>query len=114
MSELATTAQLANTSAQLATASTQIADLNRRTENQEERLDEVEDGVAMALAMETPVIPSGKRYAMTLGGGFYNQGSAVTTSFAGRVNDNVTISAGAGVGADTGKVGARGGVTFAW
>ncbi|WP_143505716.1 YadA-like family protein [Psychrobacter sp. Cmf 22.2] len=68
----------------------------------------------MALSFETPVIPSDKRYAMTIGTGYYSGGSALSTSFAGRLNDSTTISAGAGVGLDTGKVGARGGVTFAW
>ncbi|MBP6495788.1 MAG: YadA-like family protein [Psychrobacter sp.] len=68
----------------------------------------------MALALETPVIPSGKRYAMTIGTGYYNGGSALSTSFASRLSDSMSISAGAGIGLDTGKVGARGGVTFAW
>ncbi|MBI0425717.1 YadA-like family protein [Psychrobacter sp. NG27] len=68
----------------------------------------------MALSMETPVIPSGKKYAMTIGTGYYNSSTAISASFAGRVSDSVTISTGAGFGTDTGKVGARGGVTFAW
>ena len=118
---LATANQLANTNAQVAnfgaaTASnaTQINSLRNEYNRHEERLDEAEDGIAMALSMETPVIPSGKRYAMAFGTGYYNKSTAVSASFAGRVNDSTTISAGAGIGADTGKVGARGGVSFAW
>ena len=94
--------------------SQQFSDLRRQYNRQEDRLEEAEDGIAMALSMETPVIPSGKRYAMGFGTGYYNGSTAVSASFAGRATDSVTISAGAGVGADTGKVGARGGVTFAW
>ena len=94
--------------------SRQFNDLRSRYDRQEDRLDEAEDGIAMALSMETPVIPAGKRYAMSFGTGYYNSSSALSTSFAGRMSESMTISAGAGVGLDTGKVGARGGVTFAW
>ena len=94
--------------------SRQFNDLRSEYNRQEDRLDEAEDGIAMALSLETPVIPSGKRYAMSFGTGYYNSSSALSTSFAGRLSDSMTISAGAGVGLDTGKVGARGGVTFAW
>ena len=94
--------------------SRQFNDLRSRYDRQEDRLDEAEDGIAMALSMETPVIPSGKRYAMGFGTGYYNNSTAVSASFAGRASDSVTISAGAGYGTDSGKVGARGGVTFAW
>ncbi len=107
VTSLATVNQLANTNMQ-------VSDLRSQYNRQEERLDEAEDGIAMALALETPVIPSGKRYAMTIGTGYYNGGSALSTSFASRLSDTMSISAGAGVGLDTGKVGARGGVTFAW
>ncbi|MFZ3074573.1 MAG: YadA-like family protein, partial [Psychrobacter glacincola] len=121
VASLATANQLANTDTQVANLSAssasntrQINSLQNQYNRQEDRLDEVEDGIAMALALETPVIPSGKRYAMTVGTGYYSGGSALSTSFAGRVNDSITVSAGAGYGFDTGKVGARSGVTFAW
>ena len=92
----------------------EFTDLRRMYNDHDDRLDEAEDGIALALSMETPMIPSGKQYAMTMGTGYYNSSNAISAAFAGHINDSMSFSTGAGFGTDTGKFGARGGMTFAW
>ena len=92
----------------------EFTDLRRMYNDHDDRLDEAEDGIALALSMETPMIPSGKQYAMTMGTGYYNSSNAISAAFAGHINDSMSFSTGAGFGTDTGKFGARCGMTFAW
>ena len=112
--DTATPANIANLQAGLATQGTQIgalfdlADVNRR------EIREANEGVAMALAMETPMLPPGTTFAVAGGVGYYNHRTAATASFAARVGTNSAFSAGVGVGMNSGEFGARAGFQHAW
>ena len=45
------------------------------------------EGVAMALAMESPQLPAGTRFGVAGGVGYYNHRTAATASFAARIGD---------------------------
>ena len=77
-------------------------------------VDKAYEGVAMGLAMESPSLPAGTNFGVSGGVGYYNDKTAATAAFAARVGDNASISAGVGVGLNSGEVGARGGFQFAW
>ena len=85
-----------------------LTDQNRRDINK------ANEGVAMALAMETPAIPSGANFAMSGGVGYFRNRASATTAVSARVSSNASVSAGVGVGMNSGEVGARGGFQFAW
>ena len=72
------------------------------------------EGVAMALAMDTPNIPAGAHFAVSGGGGYYQNRGAVTAAIAAAIGPMSQISAGVGVGTSSGEVGARAGFQFAW
>ena len=85
-----------------------LADVNRRG------IRRAHEGVAMALAMDTPGIPSGANYAMSGGIGYFDERAAATAAFSARVGEMSSVSAGVGVGFDSGEVGARAGFQVAW
>jgi hypothetical protein len=72
------------------------------------------EGVAMALAMESPDLPAGTKIGVAGGIGYYQNRLAGTASFAARVGTNASFSAGVGLGFDSGEVGARAGFQAAW
>ena len=85
-----------------------LNDINRRD------ISRANEGVAMALAMESPSLPAGTNFALSGGVGYFQNRTAVTTAVSARVGTNASISAGVGVGVDSGEVGARGGFQIAW
>jgi hypothetical protein len=85
-----------------------LSDINRRG------IRKANEGVAMALAMETPGIPTGANFALSGGIGYYEDRTAATAAFSARVGEMSAVSAGVGVGLNTGEVGARAGFQMAW
>jgi fumarylacetoacetate (FAA) hydrolase family protein len=85
-----------------------LADLNRRD------IGRANEGVAMALAMESPNLPAGATFAVGGGFGYYNHRTAGTASFTARVGNMSQVSAGVGFGLNSGEVGARAGFQHAW
>ena len=75
------------------------------------RVDELEEdlsaGIAMALAMQTPPIPPGKKLNLSLGVGDYNGENAVAFSFGARVNERVSVNGGVAYGTSNSDTGAR-------
>jgi hypothetical protein len=72
------------------------------------------EGVAMALAMESPMLPAGTSFGVSGGVGYYDEKAAGTVAVSARIGENAAFSAGVGLGFDTGEVGARGGFQVAW
>ena len=72
------------------------------------------EGVAMALALESPSLPAGTSFAVSGGIGYFQNRTAGTAALSARVGTNASVSAGIGVGFDSGAVGARGGFQIAW
>ena len=85
-----------------------LTDLNRRD------IQKANEGVAMALALDSPSLPSGTNFGVSGGIGYYNHRTAGTIAASARIGPNASLSAGVGFGFDSGEVGARGGVQFAW
>jgi hypothetical protein len=72
------------------------------------------EGVALALAMDSPSLPPGTSFGMSGGVGYYDDKAAGTVAFSARIGTNSAFSAGVGVGFDSGEVGARAGFQAAW
>lgn len=72
------------------------------------------EGVAMALAMESPAVPAGKAMAMSGGVGFFKGRAAFASAISAAVGENLQVSAGLGLGLNSKEVGARAGFQVAW
>ena len=59
-------------------------------------------------------LPDNKRYAVSVNWGGYHGTNAFAANALLRVNDNIVINGGIGVGVTKGDVGGRAGVTYAW
>lgn len=83
-------------------------------ETMNEEVERAHEGVAMALALETPMLPAGTRFGIAGGIGYYNEQAAGSLSVAVRAGMNAALSAGVGLGLNSGEVGARAGFQAAW
>ena len=99
---------------QITSLQTQTSSLFSLAANNSVQIQKANEGVAIALAMETPSLPPGTKFGLAGGFGYYNHRTAGTASVAARIGTNASISAGIGVGLNSGEVGARGGFQFAW
>ncbi|MEL6542359.1 MAG: YadA-like family protein, partial [Pseudomonadota bacterium] len=79
-----------------------------------ELINRANEGVAMALAMESPSLQPGTNFALSGGVGYFQDRGAGSLAFSARISENASFSAGMGVGLDSGEVGARGGFQVAW
>ena len=124
----ANTASISANTAAIGTANANIASLQTLTSNQtaqintlfgqtadlRDAVDRANEGVAMALAMESPMLPAGTNFGLSGGVGYYDDQTAGTLAVSARVGTNMSVGAGLGVGFDSGEVGARGGFQIAW
>ena len=85
-----------------------LADRNRRD------IREANEGVAMALAMDSPNIPAGAHFAVSGGVGYFKGRAALAAAVSAAVGDMSSVSAGVGYGFKSNDVGARAGFQFAW
>ena len=123
-----TNANVAANTANIATNSSNIASLQQLTSQQSAQinqlfgetndlrngLDRANEGVAMALAMESPMLPAGTSLGHSGGVGYFGNQGAGTIAATVRAGENAAVSAGLGVGFDSGEVGARAGFQIAW
>ena len=121
VSSFATAANVTALNTSVATLNTNVASLQTLTASQGAQItslfrgvDKAYEGVALALAMESPSLPAGTNFGVSGGVGYYNEKAAASAAFAARVGENASVSAGIGFGIDSGEVGARGGFQFAW
>jgi trimeric autotransporter adhesin len=75
---------------------------------------EANEGVAMALAMESPAVPAGANVAVSAGIGHFKNRTAGTAAVSFRIGQNSAFSAGVGYGFGGNNVGARAGFQAAW
>ncbi|NVE94451.1 YadA-like family protein [Altererythrobacter lutimaris] len=92
----------------------QIDELFSETAENRSAIRRANEGVALALSMESPALPSGTSFALSGGIGYFDNAAAGSMAMTARVSDRAAISAGVGVGFDSGEVGARGGFQVAW
>ncbi|MFA6157041.1 YadA-like family protein [Mesorhizobium sp.] len=115
------TADIATNTANIATNTSNIALLDGRVGSLESglnsangRIDKAFEGTAMALAMAGSGLPGDKNYAVSLNWGTFEGENAFAGSAQARINENVILSGGIGVGASNHTVGGRAGLTVAW
>ena len=75
---------------------------------------EANEGVAMALAMDSPSVPAGARFALSGGIGYFKNRAAFAAAISAAIGDMSSVSAGLGYGFNSKEVGARGGFQIAW
>lgn len=67
------------------------------------------EGVAMALAMDSPSIPAGARFAISGGIGHFKHRTSIAAAISAAVGEMSSVSAGVGYGLRSEDVGARAG-----
>ena len=106
--------QTAANTAAIGTLNTNVTTLFDLTEVNRRDIRKANEGVAMALAMESPQLTNGTNMGVSGGIGYYQNRLAGTASFAARVGANAAFTAGVGFGFDSGEIGARAGFSAAW
>jgi hypothetical protein len=81
---------------------------------QDRNIDKANEGVAMALALDSPQVPAGAHFAISGGIGGYQKQHALASAISAAINEMTTVSAGFGYGLDSGEVGYRAGFQFAF
>lgn len=72
------------------------------------------EGVAMALAMDSPNVPAGAKFALSGGVGYFKNRAAFAAAISAAVGEMSSVSAGLGYGLDSNEIGARAGFQIAW
>lgn len=88
-----------------------LFDENRQ---QDRAISKANEGVAMALALDSPNVPAGSNFAVSGGIGGYQGKHSLASAISAAVGEKATLSAGLGYGLDSGEVGYRAGFQFAF
>lgn len=104
----------ASLGSQVSSLQGQTATLFALSAENREGVNRANEGVALALAMESPALPAGTSFAISGGVGYYQSQSAFSAAFTTRTGPNSNFSAGLGYGLNSGEVGARAGFQAAW
>jgi hypothetical protein len=107
-------AELAAARAENETQSAQIDTLFDLSDANRRDIREANEGVAMALAMDSPGMSEGSSFALSYGVGYYNNRTAATAAFSARLSSRSYVSGGIGIGMNSGDVGARAGMRHEW
>jgi hypothetical protein len=89
----------------------QLFDLNEKNRHD---IGEADEGVAMALALDTPSIPAGAHFAVSGGVGYFKNRAALATAISAAVGEMSQVSAGVTYGFNSSNVGARAGFQLAF
>ena len=111
---MANTGNIAANSAAIGALQGQTATLFDLASANAQGVREANEGVAMALSMESPVLMPTDSFGIAGGFGYYNDRVAGSASFAARISDNAAFTGGVGIGFDEGEVGARAGFQVTW
>lgn len=79
-----------------------------------DRIEENEEGIAIAVALGGLTLPAGKDFAIGANLGFYGGKEAMAAQTAIKLTDNLILNGGIGVGLEETKVGGRIGFMAAW
>ena len=77
-------------------------------------IERLQEGVAMALALDSPALPAGTSFALSGGAGVYQGKGSFALALTAAVAETTSVSAGFGVGTDSGEFGGRAGFQIAW
>ena len=92
----------------------QLDDLFNDSRRQDRGIDKANEGVAMALALESPAVPSGAHFAISGGIGGYQGKHSLATAISAAIGEMSTVSAGVGFGLNSGEIGYRAGFQVAF
>lgn len=92
------TASIVNLASQGAAQQTQINALFGETSRNRDDINRANEGVAMALAMESPALQPGTNFALSGGVGYFQDRGAGSMAVTARISENAAFSAGLGVG----------------
>jgi hypothetical protein len=79
-----------------------------------DRIEENEQGIAIAIALGGLTVPAGKDFAVGANVGFYGGKEAMAAQTAIKLTDGLVLNGGIGVGLEEAKVGGRVGLMAAW
>jgi len=99
-----------NIAANLASINTNVTNIAANAVN----VRKANEGIAMALAMESPVLGPDASFGLAGGFGYFQNRLAGSASFSARIGKNAFFTGGVGVGTDSGEIGARGGFQVSW
>ncbi len=85
-----------------------------RLSSAEDQIEENTEGVAMALALQTPWVPPTQSFALSGGAGAYEGEHAIALGAAFRVDPHIQVEGGVGYGLGEQTIGGRVGMTVSW
>ena len=91
-----------------------MSSLNGRVRSLGKQVEDNKEGIAMAMALNTPYVPDDKTYAVSTSIGSFEGSQALAASMGYRFDANTQFDAGITYGFDRNQVGGRIGVTYAW
>ena len=91
-----------------------MSSLNGRVRSLGQQVEDNKEGIAMAMALNTPYVPEDKTYAVSTSIGSFEGSQALAASMGYRFDANTQFDAGITYGFDRNQVGGRIGVTYAW
>lgn len=91
-----------------------VTTLYHQNRNQDRMIGKANEGVAMALAMESPNVPAGSTFALSGGIGGFQGKNSLATAISAAIGEKATVSAGLGYGLNSGEVGYRAGFQVAF
>ena len=91
-----------------------FADIGNGLNEAFRKIDQSNEGIALAIAMGGLMMPAGKDFALGANFGFYEDKQAIAAQAAIRLDDTLTLNAGIGLGLDSNTVGGRVGFVAAW
>jgi len=92
----------------------EISQLKSLVRESRRQIDVANEGVALALALNSPKVPVGSRFALSGGIGGFDGKHGLATAISAAVGQTGTISAGLGYSMNSRKVGYRAGFQFAF
>ena len=98
----------------LAALGDDTAELFQLTRRNRRDIGDANEGVAMALAMDTPAIPAGAHIAVSGGLGYFKNRVSFASAISVAVGTMSSVSAGVGYGINSKELGARAGFQMAW
>ena len=78
------------------------------------KIDQNTEGIAIAIALGGLAVPENKTFALGANLGFFDGKEAISAQTAIRLDQNVTLNGGLGLGLDSSQVGGRVGLMTAW
>ncbi|MBO6753518.1 MAG: YadA-like family protein, partial [Spongiibacter sp.] len=90
-----------------------IESLSTESDRARRDIEENRRGIALAMAMKAPYVPTGKRFALSVGGGYFESEEAAALSAALRASESVQFEFAVGSARES-TVGGRVGFTAAW